>query len=100
MASSFSIEPVEDQNYEGRQWGYRILRDGVEFLRATAGGTGACWNIGDLGGDPDMVATHICDLDEWIAALTALRNSAANAIHRERWGVANYNEFLDERRNG
>jgi hypothetical protein len=86
---TYEVVPVPGENYEGRQWGYRILQDGVPFLDCHTGGTGPCWNIseppehypGDDPGDP----LHICELDEMIAALTALRDSGAHRENVERW---------------
>lgn len=88
----YTIEPVEGESYEGRQWGYVVKRDGEPILRATTGGTGACWNIEEavpttVGADGEMEADefHVCDLNEFIAALEALRDSEAHRLNVERW---------------
>jgi hypothetical protein len=83
------IRPVPDQNYEGRQWGYElVLESGTKFPVHT-GGTGACWNIGEdpaAYADPDEADTiHVCELDELIAALQALRQSDVYRENYERW---------------
>jgi hypothetical protein len=85
----FEIRPVADENYEGRQWGYEIVKDGEVVFTATTGGTGPCWNLGEdprSYADPtDAGSMHICDLDEAIAALKALRDSAAHRQNVARW---------------
>lgn len=83
---SAQIEPIEGQCHEGRQWGWRI-RAGVSEFRAVTGGTGTCWNIGqdDLDGAPTAMM-HVCELDDLIEALVALRDSDAHRDHLVRWG--------------
>jgi len=77
---TFTVEPFEGKAHEGRQYGY-VVTDGEEWAwNASTGGTGACWNVSDRDG-----SLHICDLDAFIAALTALRNSDAHKKHVERW---------------
>jgi len=85
---SFEVVPIPGQEYEGRQIGWRILKDGEPFLDCSPGGTGPCWNVsevpqfdGDEAGDP----LHVCKLDEMIAALAALRDSDAHRANVERW---------------
>ena len=77
--SEYRVEPVEGQDYDGRQWGYRMVGPRWTY-EAHTGGTGACWNVGI---DDDRV--HVCDLDSFIEALVALRDSQANADHKARW---------------
>ena len=85
----FTVEPVEGENYEGRQWGWHVVLDGRPVLDCSTGGTGPCWNIDCLqttSVDPsDDVPMHVCDLDELISALTALRDSEAHAENVQRW---------------
>jgi hypothetical protein len=85
--SSFSVVPIDGQEYKGRQWGWLIQADGHPFLEAVAGGTGACWNLSEVTEEPDAYPSrmHVCDLDELIAALVTLRNSEAHASLVERW---------------
>jgi hypothetical protein len=83
---SYSVEPAAGKRYKNRQWGYRITRDGETILHADTGGTGPCWNLLMHGGFEEDETMHVCDLDELIAALTALRDSDANAEHVKRWG--------------
>jgi hypothetical protein len=85
--AEFEIKPVEGENYEGRQWGYTIERDGRAVLHATTGGTGECWNVeaAEDATDNDVVPIHVCDLNDFIGALQALQGSEAHAAHVARW---------------
>lgn len=85
--SEFSIVPVKDESYEGRQWGYYIYRGEFLLWHVTTGGTGDCWNIADTSTFPEEEADelHVCDLGEFIEALTALRDSEAHAANVARW---------------
>jgi hypothetical protein len=59
---------------------------GNPFLRASPGGTGPCWNVGDPEDDErEACPFHACELDELIDALTALRQSDAYRLNLERW---------------
>lgn len=83
------IEPNPEENYKGRQWGYTLVcASGTKFPVHT-GGTGPCWNIGEdpaAYDHPDEAETlHVCDLDEFIEALQALRASDAYRENVERW---------------
>jgi hypothetical protein len=88
-ASNYEIVPIEGESVEGRQYGWRILKDGVPYLDCTTGGTSACWNIDDAdvgpGEEQAVTPLHICDIDEMIGALVALRDSEVNAQHVARW---------------
>ncbi len=83
--SEFEVLPIPGKNYEGRQWGYEIVKGGETLFEVTTGGTGTCWNIDSDPGDLDATPLHVCDLDEAIAALRALRDSEAHRLHVERW---------------
>lgn len=83
--SEFTITPVEGESYEGHQWGYEIKLAGFTFARAWTGGTGPCWNIDLEPNDDEEQPIHVCDLDELIAALQALRESDAYRENEERW---------------
>jgi hypothetical protein len=87
--ASFEIKPVEGEAYEGRQWGYMVECDGQPILHATTGGTGDCWNIeaADDADDNDVIPMHVCDLNGFISALEALRDSRAHAEHVARWAA-------------
>lgn len=85
----FTLRPIEGDSYKGEQWGYMIELDGHDFLRASMGGTGDCWNIQEtsptfVGGEMVYEDFHICDLDDFIAALEALRDSDAHKANIER----------------
>jgi hypothetical protein len=85
---NFEIVPIPGQAYEGRQWGWRILKDGRPFLDCFTGGTGSCWNLADAEPSPweeSGESLHVCDLDELIAALSVLRGSEAHRANVERW---------------
>ena len=80
----FRVVPLKGKSYEGRQFGYVIEQDGLPAWYVSTGGTGSCWNIrevDDEGGD----LMHVCELDELIGALEALRESDANKEHVARW---------------
>lgn len=85
----YTVEPIEGQAYEGRQIGYVVMRDGERVFECSTGGTGACWNIRQNAEDDEpylpTIDVHVCDLDDLIGALTALRDSEANRLHVERW---------------
>lgn len=85
----FQIAPVEGKRHKDRQWGWRVLQDGVPFLDCTWGGTGPCWNIGRAarfeGDQAETEPMHICELDDLIAALAALRESDAYRLNEEQW---------------
>jgi hypothetical protein len=84
----YEIVMIAGQNYEGRQWGWRILKDGSPMFDCSTGGTGACWNIGEspqYEGDDVGDPIHICELDDAIGALVALRDSDAHRLNVERW---------------
>lgn len=81
---NFEIVPIPDQNYEGRQWGWRIMKDGEPYLDCAAGGSGDCWNI-RAPEDEEGDFLHFCDLDEAIRALTTLRESEAHRRNVARW---------------
>jgi hypothetical protein len=87
--SAVEIVPIEGQNHEGRQWGWRILKDGEPLFDCTTGGTGDCWNVGEppelCAGEEPGDKLHICDLDEAIGALRALRDSEAHRQNVEQW---------------
>lgn len=86
MASAFAIVPVEGESYEGRQWGYLVTASGEPYLHVTTGGTGTCWNVGLLDGEPESEPLHVCDLEKFVAALTGLLCSGEHAAHCARWG--------------
>lgn len=83
------IRANPEENYEGRQWGYELVLESGTKFRVWMGGTGACWNIGEdpaTLSDPDDAGNiHVCDLDELIAALKALRESDIYRANYERW---------------
>ena len=83
----FEVKPVAGEDYEGRQWGFVIERDGNPVWHVTTGSTGICWNLEDNGdrADNTIVPLHICDLDGLIEALEALRDSQAHADNVQRW---------------
>jgi hypothetical protein len=83
--ATYTIEPVAGCDYEGRQWGYRVLLDGHPYMECSTGGTGPCWNFTLELEDEDAILEHVCDLDELIGALTALRDSDAHRENVERW---------------
>ena len=84
----YEVKPVEGESFQGRQWGYVIERDGEELWHVVTGATGACWNVEDrltvVETDPEVL--HVCDLDELIAALQALRSSDAHKQLVAEWG--------------
>jgi hypothetical protein len=94
---SYEVRPVEGQDYEGRQYGYEIWRlpdEGEDFVpyaewTATTGSTGPCWNIDDVRpdvpGEEPSVPLHVCDLEGFIDALQALRDSEADAELQRGW---------------
>jgi hypothetical protein len=66
-----------------------ILKDGSPYLGCWPGGTGPCWNIrvvenSQEGYDEQI---HVCELDELIGALQALRASAAHQENVKRWST-------------
>jgi hypothetical protein len=88
--TEFEVVPIPGQDYEGRQWGYLITKDGMPEFEVHTGGTGPCWNIDNAPGPmdddaPTIVPMHMCDLDETIAALEALRDSEAHRQNVKRW---------------
>lgn len=92
LSTRFTIDPIPEDNHEGRQYGYMIRMDGIAWLRCSTGGTGPCWNIEEaaysvMGEDEPEPAIdlHVCDLDEMIDALTILRDSDAHKANVERW---------------
>lgn len=76
--SEFAVEPVAGESYE-------IRKDGQRLFRCWMGGTGRCWNIDFDPADEEEPAVHVCDLDEMIAALQALRESDVYRENEERW---------------
>jgi hypothetical protein len=79
------IVPIEGENYEGRQWGYMIQDDsGFNLWRVWTGGTGPCWNIAPADEMNDH-PLHVCNLSQFVEAITALRDSEANAANEARW---------------
>ena len=88
---TFTLTPIPDKQYEGRQYGWHILRDRQPYLDVSTGGTGACWNIDhpktpeSMFAEVGIIGVHLCDLEEFIAALEALRDSEAHRDHVERW---------------
>lgn len=85
--ATYEIVPIKGKGYEGRQWGWKILQDGVPMLDCFTGGTGPCWNIGEPAESADVgdVPLHVCELDDMIDALVALRESEANKQNVARW---------------
>ena len=83
---TYTVAPIEGQSYHGRQWGWRVLRNGFPFVQAVTGGSGPCWNIGEDDNEANLM--HVCDLDDLIAALIALRNSDADRLNTERWDIS------------
>jgi len=85
---SYKVVPIEGQNVDGRQYGWQIQADGLGIFDCFQGSTGACWNLSNTPSyndeDPDD-PIHICDLDEAIQALEALRDSDAHKQNVERW---------------
>ena len=85
----FAIESIKGENYKGRQWGWKIMRGDLPYLRVTTGGTGDCWNIEVIDHHPvdedDREEIHVCELDDLIEALTMLRDSDAHKANVERW---------------
>lgn len=80
------IQPAESQDYEGRQWGWDIYVNGELLWNVTTGGTGPCWNIVEADVPEDeRFYLHVCDLDDLIAALTALRDSDEHRANVARW---------------
>ena len=73
----FDVEAADDGNW-------RVLKDGVPFLEFLPGGTGPCWNMREAN-DPDGNYVHLCEIDEAIGALTALRESSAYRENIARW---------------
>lgn len=72
---------------QGRGEGHACAHRGEHhvYLRAVTGGTGACWNI-EVEENGEVL--HICNLDEFIEALTVLRDSEANKQEHSSLGVA------------
>lgn len=64
--------------------GWLVTLGGEPYLHAVDGGTGPCWNIREAG-DEGADRLHVCDLDDLISALTALRDSDAHKQNVERW---------------
>lgn len=89
IVGGWSIEPIEGESYHGRQYGYRILKDGRPMFDAYTGGTGPCWNLDDAEERQDefddIIPLHVCDLSEMIEALAFLRASEAHKKNEERW---------------
>lgn len=87
--ANYDVVPIDGQEYEGRQWGWRVLKDGVPMFDCSTGGTGPCWNVGETEPKRDEgdVPLHICDLDDAIDALVALRDSEANKQSVARWAA-------------
>jgi hypothetical protein len=75
----FTVESADD-----RRWSYVIKLNDRDFLQAHTGGTGPCWNVKEAD-DEDAFYLHICELDEMIGALQALRDSEAHRLNVERW---------------
>jgi len=82
MSASSTVEPEPNAKY-----GEVIVTvKGAPFLQAWPGGTGPCWNFAMFeNGEPGEENFHVCELDEMIDALVALRDSAANRANVERW---------------
>jgi hypothetical protein len=78
------IEPLEGEEHDGHQFGFLIKANGRPRLHATIHGVsprGPRWSLTEVSDDPAFepsVDVSNCDLDEMIAALTALRDSAAH----------------------
>ena len=85
--ANYDVVPIDGQEYEGRQWGWRVLKDGVPVFDCSTGGTGPYWNIADIGEPDESFPLHICDLDDAIDALVALRDSEANKQSVARWAA-------------
>jgi hypothetical protein len=91
ISPGFEIVPDPDKGHGGHQSGWLILKDGIPLFECTAGDTGPCWNIDnastpfDATDDRTVIPMHLCDLDEAIAALTALRDSEAHRLNEQRW---------------
>lgn len=62
-----------------------IVVDGVERYECSPGGTGPCWNIRETEDEANDFYIHVCDLDDFMAALKALRDSDAHRANVERW---------------
>jgi hypothetical protein len=87
----FEVVPDLGKRHRANRPDWLILKDGVPLFQCSTGDTGPCWNIDnastplDDGDDRTAVPMHLCDLDEAIAALTALRDSDAYRLNEERW---------------
>ena len=70
------IEPHEN--------GWLISLKGEPYLYAYPGSTGPCWHIREAD-DEGADFLHVCELDDLIAALQALKASDAHRVNVERW---------------
>lgn len=89
MSDGYKVVPVEGEctepEYGSRQYGWMVIDpSGIEVLHCVEGGTGECWNIGDPQ-HPEDSLLHVCELDDLIAALQALKGSEAHRLHVEYW---------------
>lgn len=85
---SWCIEPAAGENYEGRQWGWNVSTPDGPSFHLVAGGTAQCWNIGENVLNPeddDRETIHVCDLEEFIEALEAFRDSDVRHKEEARW---------------
>lgn len=83
---TFTVQPIAGKEYDGFQWGWRVVDEyGNDYLHASTGGTGPCWNVCDPEDNPEVCPFHACEIDELIAALQALRESEAYRLNEERW---------------
>lgn len=70
----YTVEPDADENHEGRQSGWRVLRGDDVVLEASWGGTGPCWNLASGHEDADDCMLHVCELPPFIEALLEIRS--------------------------
>lgn len=73
--------------YEGRVYAWTVIVDHGYAFTMTAGGTGPCWNIGEVDCfQPDEADSfHSCNLDALIAGLTAFAASLDRKHADSRW---------------
>jgi len=78
----------EDRDDDEFPWRYVVAEHGMPILECSRGGTGDCWNIEKFGWNEleyEPVTWHICDLDDFISALVALRESKAHKRNVAYW---------------